>query len=133
MCNMSPVFSRELFFFALRHVAALFCVQKLFFLSSVFHTLHFSALQKMQRSAERRSKCRILRFLWIKEYAPGASHCVFQAFDKGLNTRSHDSFVLTVHCSCPHGSGVGVQEIHSGTFLPFIQSEHGEHTCRLSS
>ncbi len=43
-------------FFALRRVSALFCVQKLFFLSSAFHTLHFAALQKMQRNAEHRSK-----------------------------------------------------------------------------
>ncbi len=44
---------------------------KLFFLSSAFHTLHFSALQKMQRNAEHHSKTQNSAFSVDKRIRPG--------------------------------------------------------------
>ncbi len=58
--------------FALRCVSALFCAQNLFFLSSAFHTLHFSALQKTQRNAECRSKMQNSAFSVEKRIRPRA-------------------------------------------------------------
>ena len=65
-------------FFALRRVSALFCVQKLFFLSSAFHTLHFSALQKPQRNAEHRSKMQNSAFSVDKRIHPRCYKCEAQ-------------------------------------------------------
>ncbi len=60
-------FCTELFIF---RSASRFCVQKLFFLSSAFHTLHFSVLQKTQRNAEHRSKMQNSAFSADKRIRP---------------------------------------------------------------
>ncbi len=62
--------SWELFFFCSASCFCAFCIQKLFFFSSAFHTLHLSALQKMQRNAERHSTMQNSAFSVDKRIRP---------------------------------------------------------------
>ncbi len=110
-------------FFTLRRVSALFCIQKLFFLSSAFHTLHFLGLQKTQRNAEHRSKTQNSAFSVDKRIRPGSCAAPGTWCDPGARA---GTWLDPALWRMPQRRNTGRSQCEPGRSHPSFCSQHSQ-------